>query len=410
MATVYYAKWLMSPNGDVVNNAAIAVDGNRILAAGARSAVRRASGDRMVNLGDVLLLPGLINMHTHLEESVLRGAVKEETETFASWITKNAARIRQTPLDVLLPAVRLSIREFLTFGTTTIVDSTRTGTSLPILKEEPIRAWMVQEIRDDDDARAEVLGRTLAVRKRLAEDAGRLSIAVGPYALFSLAPQAHRTIAAAARDGGLVWAGHLAESAEELQAFAEQTGDLYFQITRRRPWPFDHTSMGPMQCAISHDCIPDNAVLFHCNYVNGQELSLLAAKNASIVVCFHYSRLLGHKEFPLDVALSRGVNICAATESVFDLGSVSLFDELHALKTAYPHIPAKELLRWVTVNPARALHASDKIGSLAAGLYADIIGVSFAHDAGEDLLEELMMEYPDVRFVMVDGEEVIAHY
>jgi imidazolonepropionase-like amidohydrolase len=68
------------------------------------------------------------------------------------------------------------------------------------------------------------------------------------------------------------------------------------------------------------------------------------------------------------------------------------------------------MLRWVTQNPADALGAGDKLGSLAEGKLADIIGVRIRHDGGEDLLEQLIVGESDVRLVIVNGEEVIANY
>ena len=407
---VFYAKWLLDPAGNIVENGAVAVEGAFITSAGPRSQVRRGVQDRIVNLGDMLLLPGLINMHSHLEESVVRGFAKEDDETFSSWMAKKVSRMKQASLETMLPAIRLGVRELLTVGTTTIVDSTRNGVSIPVLKDEPIRAWVVQEVHDDDDTHVEALDRLLGVRTRVMTGSDRIRPGIGPHALFSLSPLAHKSVIQAARHEECIWVSHLAESAEELQAFSEQKGDLYFQISRKRGWQYGASTMGSMYYAITQNLIPNGAILIHCNYVNGQELALLAAKNVSIVLCPHYSRLLGHKDFPLDVALSRGVSICLGTENPPDLGSTNLFDEMHLIKSNYPHIPAKELLRWATQNPARALKSADRLGNIAPGMLADMIGVSFAHDPNEDLLEELMMEYPDIRFVMVNGEEVIADY
>jgi cytosine/adenosine deaminase-related metal-dependent hydrolase len=168
--------------------------------------------------------------------------------------------------------------------------------------------------------------------------------------------------------------------------------------------------MGPLHHAITGNLVPNHAVLFHCNYAGGHELALLSAKNVSVVVCPQYTQALGHKRLPLDVALSRKVTLCVGTESEAEAQSANLFDELHFLKRQYPHLPAQELLHWVTRNPARALRMQGGIGVLAGGAFADMIAVSFAHDPGEDILEELLEEQPIVRFVMVNGEEVIVDY
>ncbi|MBD3345566.1 MAG: amidohydrolase family protein [Chitinivibrionales bacterium] len=410
MSTIYYARWLLSPDGGIITNAALALAGDKIEAVGTRSQVPRRPGDRTINLGDQLLLPGLINAHSHLEEGVVRGIPKEDADTFASWIAKKTSRLRNAPVESIMPVIRLGIRESLTNGTTTIVDSSRTGHSVVVLKDEPVRSWIIHEVHNNDQAEKDNLIRTIELLKRVASTSNRVGIGMGPYALFSCTPQRHRNLINTAAKEHAPWASHLAESAEELQAFAEHKGDLYFQITRNREWAYGATGIGPMHYALTENLLPASALLYHCNYVNGAQLSSLAAKNISIVICPQYTKSLGHKNFPLDLALTRGVNICVGTANIPGVGAMNLFDELYTVKTNYPHIPAAEMIRWVTVNPARALGAQDNIGSLAPGLQADFIAVSFAHDPGENLLEELIAEEPEVRLVVVDGEEIIVDY
>ena len=163
-----------------------------------------------------------------------------------------------------------------------------------------------------------------------------------------------------------------------------------------------------MVYALTRNLIPNNGILYHCNYVSGNELSLLTAKNISVVLCGQYNEMLEHKRFPMETGLNRGINICLGTESPVSLAGMNLFDELYYMKTCYPHIPARTMLNWVTKNPARALRSSHLIGSLEQGKKADIIGVRFSHTPNEDILEELLQEEPEVDFVLVDGEEVIV--
>jgi aminodeoxyfutalosine deaminase len=407
MATIYYAKWILLPGGEVLLNGAISIEGSRIASIGPRGKIKRSGRDNTVNLGDLFLLPGFINMHIHLDEGVVRGIPKDPEETFASWITKKNSRLKQAPPEIQRTTIRLGARELLSHGITTVVDSSRTGLSASALRDEPIRLCIIHEVHPDDGAQEEAVINTLEAR--IASNEKSDYIGVGPYSFFSLSPQRHREVIELASKKKLLWASHLAESSEELQAFSEQTGDLYFHITRKREWPYGKTK-GPMNAALANNLVPDNAILFHCNYANGQELEQLAAKNVSIVQCFQYTSALGHKMFPLDVARNRGISLCAGTESIVYSESMDLLDELYMAKRSYPHIPAAEMIRWVTSNAAHALGAGDHLGSLDEGKLADIIGVHIQHDIGEDLLEQLILGESEVRLVIVNGEEVIADY
>jgi cytosine/adenosine deaminase-related metal-dependent hydrolase len=408
MASVYFARWLLLDTGDILENGAIAVDGNIIAGVGPRSKIKRSSADRIINLGDALVLPGFINLHTHLEECMVRGASLQPGETFASFSAKKNARVKQASEVQLRAGIKLEVSELLSQGITSLLDSSRLGFSAKVLAAEPVRSWVEHEIHAEDLPQEENAADFL--QTRIASCDEHIGLAIGPHAIYSLSPPAQRKLLEFAASKEYLWAVHVAESAEELQAFSERKGDLYFHITRKKPWPFGEASQGPMHTALTASLIPSGAICFHCNYASGYELSLLAAKRASVVHCFQYSEMLGHKRFPLEVALNRHVPICLGTEGIAAVGQMNLFDELFALKNAYPHIAAGEMLRWVTQNPANALRAGSHLGSLTEGKLADLIAVRFPHDPQEELLETLITSDVEMALVMVDGQEVIADY
>lgn len=89
---------------------------------------------------------------------------------------------------------------------------------------------------------------------------------------------------------------------------------------------------------------------------------------------------------------------------------MSIFDELFTLKQTYPHIAAKDFLRMATINSARALNAHTRLGSISEGKFADFIAVRFAYSQGEDLLETLLVEEPEIILSVINGDEIIAGY
>jgi aminodeoxyfutalosine deaminase len=409
MATVYFAKWILLPTHEILLNGAISVADGRILSVGPRSHARRSGNDRIVNLGDMFLLPGLINIHTHLEENTLRDMPKAEHETFAAWTAKRASRLKQVPKPVMENSIRLGARELLTHGITTVADFSKRGISGSVLREEPLRSFVFHEVHPESPDEEDAVIESVSMRAGSDENPLRRD-GTGPYSLYSVSPKTHRALAEFAQKRGFLYGMHLAESSEELQAFSDQTGDLYFQITRRKGWPFGPVRRGSMDYALSENLIPQKSICIHCNYVNGAELERLVSLSSAIVSCFQYSEEVGQKAFPLDVAIKRGVLLCAATESISCGRSMNLFDELFCARRQYPHISASDMLRWITMNPAIALGARDSLGSLEQGKFADLIGVRFHQDPGENLFDELIMGEPEVRLVIVNGEEIIEDY
>ena len=403
--TVYYAKWILLPGGVILTNGALVVCGNTISAVNHRSQIKRTSKDRVINLGKRILLPGCINIHTHLEEGAMRGINDPgESGGFTQWLLKKESFLKNTRTEEMESSIRLGIRESLANGITTIADTSRTGVSAAILAQEPVRSFVFNEISRHDDQLGFVMLSEL-FKKPLSKN----SAGAGPYSLFSLTPAEHKTLINYTRLNNLLWASHLAESAEELQAFSEQAGDLYFYITRKVSWPYSKTERGSMYYALTNNCIPHGGILYHCNYAGTDELSLIAAKNVSVVICGQYNDLCGHKQLPVELALKRGINICCGTEMPVSTYSMNLFDELYLYKKRYPDIAASVLLDLITRNPARALGCANTLGSLEPGKFADIIGFTLAqepHNAG-DVLEEFFQNNPPIDFVVVNGEEII---
>lgn len=410
MGIIYFARWILLDSGEILHNGALSVDGNTISFIGPRSKARKSGEDQVINLGDTLLLPGLINIHTHLEDAVLGGMSKRPDETFAAWNAKKHSKINQCSKEQIGVATKLTVRELLSNGVTTVVDSSRTGYTEEILEGESIRSWVIHEFHPGD-ASLESEQATHFIERRLSRsEISRIKRGVGPYALFSVSPEIQNRFITFATHKNIPWMTHVAESAEELQAFAERKGDLFFQITRKRPWSFGETSLGSFHFALEGNLIPNKGICIHCNYAGASELEKLATLDATIVHCPTYSESMNHKSLPIDVVLKRNVRLCIGTEGEYAPGSLSLFDELYLLKQQYPHISTQEMLRWVTKNPAEALGAEDTLGSLAVGKLADIIGVRFSHDEASDLLDEMLVSDIEIALSMIDGQEVIVNY
>lgn len=405
-STVYFAKWILLPDGNILTNGAIVVTGDTISSIGPRSLITRTSKDRNVNLGKRLLLPGMINIHTHLEEGAIRGHIKSDTDSFLTWTLKKEMQMKNCEDKRVISSIRLGIRECLANGITSVVDTSRKDLSLAILREEPIRSWVMYEVgRKEVEAEPDFLK---ILSQRIDTENLQPHIGIAPHTLYSLTPKSHKMLQHINKQHNFLWGCHMAESAEEFEAFTEQSGNLYFHITRKQEWSYGNTERGSLYYAITNNLIPDNGILYHCNYASSQELSLIATKNISIVLCNQHNTMLGHKNFPMETAINRNVNICLGTESPITFNTMNFFDELYNMKCHYPHIPAKEMLNWITKNPAKALRCSDKLGSLEKGKKADIIGVQFPVDSEENILEEMIMSEPEINFVMVDGEEIMV--
>ena len=293
MGTVYFAKWILLENGDILENGAVAVSENRILSAGPRGKARRGPDDRIVNLGDSFLLPGFINLHTHLEEGVIRGIQKSGDDTFAAWTAKKQTRLRQASTESIKTSIRLGIRELLAQGITSVVDNSRLSLSRSILEEESIRAWVIDELSPEDPLQEkEIVNGAI---KRCKEEKKLAGSGAGPYALYSLSPESQSELIKH-KDKNTLWATHIAESAEELRLSLKERRS-FLQITRKRPGPM---VIRPWAHELCHQLspYPGSCSLFSLQLCKRFRTEYLASINASVVLCYNYTREMGHKAFP----------------------------------------------------------------------------------------------------------------
>ena len=148
-------------------------------------------------------------------------------------------------------------------------------------------------------------------------------------------------------------------------------------------------------------------LLAHMNELTDSDFSLLASiprgGAPSIVHCPGSHRYFAHTPFQFRRLHDLGVNICTATDSLASTDSLSLFDELRSLAKTDPWLTPEQLLRTVTVNPARALHRRGQLGQLTPGALADLIAVPVSGSLGS-VHEEIVHHNRPISWTMIDGQ------
>ena len=221
----YHARWVVPISRPPIVDGTVAVEDGRIAYVGLR---RDAPGGAApVDLGDAALLPGLVNAHTHLELTAMRGLLEELT--FVDWI-RTLTRARAAVLNdaMLLDSARLGIAEGLRAGITTYADTSASGVVLEALRDMQVRGIMYQEVFGPDPAqhdealaglRDSQLGDCATVRNA-ARPPGRVS----PHAVYTVHEHLLVDVVAYAIGEGLPVAIHLAESDAEIAFLREAEG------------------------------------------------------------------------------------------------------------------------------------------------------------------------------------------
>jgi cytosine/adenosine deaminase-related metal-dependent hydrolase len=387
------AAFVAPMDGPVLRDAAIVFVGDSILAVGDAATLRADHPDAIVeDLGNTILLPGLVNAHAHLELSDCDPIEPLGNATFTDWIVQLRPRLRvgeRTIEEAAAAGVARGVAQCLRFGTTTIGDiSQQHDVTRPLLRDGPLRVVSYGEALGLAGARPR-FERLLSTATATSQASDWLRIGLSPHAPYTVDLAGYCQCLQLARTHRFPLATHLAETPDEEAFLSDQSGPFRAVWERLGAWAdgvetFPDT---PIRFAHAIGLLAHPTLLAHVNYCDDGELSLLAAGRASVVYCPRTHAYFGHPPHRWRQMLAAGINVAVGTDSCASSPDLNLVDDLRLLHRVAPEVSPLDLWRMATVQAAMALEMADTIGSLTAGNRADIVG--FAANGDEPLREIL---------------------
>lgn len=369
---------------------AVLVSGGRLADVGPWRQLRKTAPPSVLDLGDVALLPGLVNAHCHLDYTDMAGQIPPP-RSFCDWIKCITTEKAQWDEADYLKSWQAGAAMLLRSGTTTVGDVEVMPQLLPRLwAATPLRVCSFLEMTGIRSRRspAELVAESLATLARLP--VGRCWGGLSPHAPYSTLPELLRLSARAARQQRLPLTTHLAESEAEFEMFRHGRGEMFDWLQRSQRDMRDCDGVSPIQHAARATLLSRRLLAIHVNYLAPGDADLLARRGASVVHCPRSHAYFGHAEFPRRQLAKAGVNVCLGTDSLASVRcraghtvELSLFDELRAFATAHPGVRPSALLEMVTVNGARALGQRGLAGEIIKGAFADLITVPFTGETRE---------------------------
>lgn len=407
--TLYRARYLVSMDAPFVKDGGLLIKGDKIIAAGRFNDIAPLSPHPAVDLGDVILMPGLINSHCHLEYSSLRNFILTQT-SFAKWIQRINASKRNLTDDDYLAATYAGAAELVRHGTTTVVNIE----SLPELLERnpslPLRTWWCYEMLDIRHRNHSEESMHGAMRFFEPSDSALTNYAVSPHAPYTASPELYRLAVAAAETSGLLLTTHVSESAEEMQMMRDASGPLYdFLLSLGRNMS-DCGATTPLQHLIEKGHLKTNHLLIHLNELSNDDFDLLARWAHGDVIhvahCPKSHQFFKHSPFPYEKLLAANANISLGTDSLASNDKLDLFAEMRCFAKQFPMVAPVEILEMVTRNPALSLQQEGKIGLLREGAWADAIAISACDVNGSDVYETILLNEGSIPWMMIAGKVV----
>ena len=397
-----------------IENGALIVSRNRIRAVGSWKDLQPCATGKMVDLGEVILLPGLVNAHCHLDYTDMAGSLPPP-KTFTDWIHLMISAKAQWGYAEYARSWLNGARMLLQTGTTTVADIEVVPDLLPeVWDATPLRVFSFLEmtgIRARREPRA-VLREAVEKIGSLAHP--RCRAWLSPHAPYSTLPELLRLGAREAREKRLRIAMHVAESAHEFEMFARARGAMFTWLKRNERDMSDCGLGSPVQHLARNGMLGKNLLAVHANYLGPKDAALLAARKVSVVHCPRSHFYFKHRPFPLGRLLKAGVNVCLGTDSLATVYKtqrekleLNLFEEMRAFAARHPGLSPKKILPMATVNGARALGLTRRIGELSKNALADLIAIPFDGKRADAIAAAIHFS-GHVRASMIGGQWAIA--
>jgi cytosine/adenosine deaminase-related metal-dependent hydrolase len=412
-----HARYVFPATGPPIAGGSVTIDAGRIVAVG-RGPAHRATAEP----GNLAILPGLVNAHTHLEFSCLARPLASPGVDFPQWI-RRVVEFRREKVrgdgggDPSLTgwrqdALRAGLAECLQHGATHVGEIAAPDAS-PIEWEthltSPVGVTVFQELLGLSAGHvADLLQRA---RSHLLADVWKQTGAypgLSPHAPYTVHPDLLAGLTRLASEAQAPVAMHLAESFDELELLASHSGPLVELLTNLDAWdptilprgirPLDYLQ----QLARAH-----RALIVHGSFLDDEEAGFLAARRShmSVVYCPRTHAYFDHGHYPLTSRLSRGINVCLGTDSRASNPDLSMLAEMRYAGEHHPDVAPATILQMATVAGARALGLDGELGSLDVGKRADLALVRLPEHDADDPHELLMDPDCSIEAVYVRGEK-----
>lgn len=405
------ARTLLPLDRPAIEDGAVVMHGGEVSAVGRWSEVRVHFTGDVIDLGESVVLPGLVNAHAHLDYTGMAGRLRPPRE-FTDWIQGILALKSECGYSEYAESWIEGARMLCQHGTTTVLDIEAVPELLPqVWSATPLRVISCLELtgvrsgRDPVDILREATGHL----DRLP--VGRCEAGLSPHAPYSTGPELLRLSAAASERRGCVITTHVAESEAEFAMFSRAKGSMYRWLARNGRDMGDCGDCSPVGYLARLGYLTARLLAVHVNYLGAEDARILGEHGTSVVHCPRSHAYFGHAPFPFEALRAAGVNVSLGTDSLASVLQkppleLDLFAEMRAFCAVHPGVDPRLVLGMATRNGAAALGWEARAGRLGAGSWGDLVVLPLAPAKGE-VYEAVIEHRGPVSGLMIAGEWVI---
>ena len=355
-----------SRQSGLIKDGALAVTGDTITAMGSIKQINADySATRTLHTDHGLIMPGLINTHTHAPMALFRGLADDLP--LMTWLEKHIFPVEAgwTP-EMIFQATRLSLAEMIKSGTTSFCDMYLFSKEVArATAESGMRAWIGEVLYDFPSPCYGELENGFAYIEDLFahyQEHPRITVTADPHSVYTCSEDLLTRLGKVAQDHNALYVIHLSENEAEVNTCKERY------------------NCSPVQHLQNLDLLRSNTLAAHCVMLTDEEITLMAKQGASVSHCVESNMKLASGAAPISQMLAAGVKVGIGTDGAASNNDVDMFAEMDSVAKIQKVIimdptamTAEQTLHAATLGGAETLGAEQQIGSLAVGKKADMI-------------------------------------
>src|ERR1051325_11486009 len=372
MVTIYTASWVLPAVSAPIADGAIAIEGSRIESVGFRtSLIQKHPEADLKTFNNCAIIPGLVNAHSHLELTAMRGYLEKEETDFFAWLRKlTIARLERMTADDIHVSAMWGACEALRAGVTCVADASDVAVmSGRAIREVGLRGTVFQESFGPDPRLVkenfEKLKTKIAELRELESDL--LGVGVSPHAPYTVCGEQLELIADYAQTESLPLMMHAAESSAEEALIREGCG-MFADGLAKRNIEWSTSGISVIQYLHQRRILEAQPLLAHCIRVDENDLETLAETKTKIAHCPKSNAKLGHGRAPFAAFLKQNIDVGLGSDSVASNNTCDILEEARfAALLGRMDAP---------IGGAHCLKRGGSVGQLSEGASADFAVLS----------------------------------
>jgi cytosine/adenosine deaminase-related metal-dependent hydrolase len=391
----WHARWVVPVATPPIEHGTVITDGDRIEWVGPRA--QAPAGGRDEDLGDAILTPGLVNAHTHLDLTVLRGLL--DGLSFFEWVRTLVRATSETLDDADREAsAAVGIAEGLRAGITTFADTAPNDAPFNAMRAMGVRGIAYRETfgpdpKDAEKSLALLKDHVAAMRERATD---LVQVGVSPHAPYSVSDPLYTAVAQWVAEQRLPVAVHIAESADESSLVQHGTGP-FAEFLQSRGIATPSRGSEPLDVISTAGLLRPATLLIHAVEVSEAGVTRIADAGCGVAHCPASNAKLGNGIAPLLAMLRAGAKVGLGSDSMASNDRMDIREEARLASLAQRSasgqpdaITAQQAFRLATLGGAESLGLDAEIGSLQAGKQADLAAFAMPSDQVTDVYASLI--------------------